>query len=223
MRHTTIATTYILVFIWSFSTRASEVPFVESDELVTQQFSTTDKESNVSGSIHFLEDVAGGVYGFTLSLHKGPDSHDVVLKINDELSSFVMVNITDEAGNVLSKSPRRMTTDTMDPENKQSFSYIRLSQTSNHEWFVPISSYLTDISELDFQEMQNVRIVINVTFNFSLVGAHKLVPEQNFASALLTFYDVEAHLTKEALKGDAATKYESHKTKLTQGVTENHP
>ena len=195
----------LLFLIWHFSLFSCTPP-LRAAESMKSRISTKDEKSNITCEVEFLREVDGGVYGFLLALHKSTDGRDILLQVNDERSSFVMVTITDATGKSLSKTPRRLTTDIGDPKNKQSFSHFRLTKTSNCERFVPISACLENPEAI---EVQNARIVINVAFGFSPVDGDKTQPDPDFKPALLTLHDFELRLTQKALRSEAQNKYEN--------------
>ena len=134
----------------------------------------------------------GGVSAVSLELRNPSQDRDVLLKVNREMSAFIMLTVTDDQGAVLSKPARKF-----DTSESQQFDLVRIGRASAHEWRVPLTAQL-DPARLPEQGLQG-RLVVNVALLYhSLSGTSKPAAD-DFALSMLTLYDMDVLFTPSAL------------------------
>src|SRR5881392_4102866 len=123
----------------------------------------TDPDSGLEARLTVLRDGGGGAQAVLVELHNPSDRDGVVLKVNTEMSAFIMLTVSDEQGNVLSKPARKFSS-----SERQRFVTVRLGPASSRDWRVPIAAQL-DASALPQQGLKG-RLVVNVALLFSRVS-----------------------------------------------------
>lgn len=156
----------------------------------------TDTESNLAGRLTVLRGGDGGSSTVVVELRNPSDDYDVVLKINTEMSTFIMLTVTDEQGTVLSKPARKFNSSEV-----QQFVTVRIGRASSHDWRVPIAAQL-DASAIPKQGLKG-RLVVNVALLFSKVSGEERPADADFKSSLLTLYDMDVLFTQAALSEGA--------------------
>lgn len=152
----------------------------------------TDPESNLEGRLTVLRGSDGGASAVVVELRNPSDDHDVVLKLNTEMSAFIILTVTDEQGTVLSKPARKFNSSEF-----QRFVIVRIARASSHDWRVPIAAQL-DASAIPKEGLKG-RLVVNVALLFSKVSGDERPAEADFKSSLLTLYDMDVLFTQAAL------------------------
>jgi hypothetical protein len=156
----------------------------------------TDPESNLAGRLTVLRGGDGGSSKVVVELRNPSDDYDVVLKINTEMSTFIMLTVTDEQGNVLSKPARKFNSSEV-----QQFVTVLIGRASSHEWRVPIAAQL-DANAIPKQGLKG-RLVVNVALLYSKVSGEERPADADFKSSLLTLYDMDVLFTQAALSEGA--------------------
>jgi hypothetical protein len=152
----------------------------------------TDPESNLEGSLTVLRGDDGGASVVVVELRNPSNDYDVVLKINTEMSAFIMLTVTDEQGTVLSKPARKFNSSEV-----QRFVTVRIGRASSHHWRVPIAAQL-DASAIPKQGLKG-RLVVNVALLCSKVSGDEQPADADFQSSLLMLYDMDVLFTQAAL------------------------
>jgi len=156
-------------------------------------YRVTDSESNLEGSLTVLREGDGGASAAVVELRNPSHDYSVVLKVNTEMSSFIMLTVTDEQGTVLSKPARKFNS-----SEAQQFDIVRIGRASSHRWRVPIAAQL-DASELPEQGMKG-RLVVNVAPLFSKVSGDTQPADADFKISVLALYDMDILFTRAALR-----------------------
>ena len=151
-----------------------------------------ESKSNLAGCLTILRGSDGGNSAVVVELRNPSDDHDVVLKINTEMSAFIMLTVTDEQGTVLSKPARKFNTSEV-----QRFVTVRIGRASSHHWRVPIAAQL-DASAIPKGGLKG-RLVVNVALLFSKESGDEQPTDADFKSSLLTLYDMDVLFTQAAL------------------------
>ena len=142
------------------------------------------KETNIHFKMDLLQDHDGNTYALKFILRKGPEVEDVILRISQDLAAFVMISITDDKGNILSKSPQKISAHR---KQRQKVSFIRVSETSAHEWLIPVSSTLK--SQEILQGEVKGRVVVSFAFSYSRVTKDQQTAEAAFEHRLISLHD----------------------------------
>jgi len=156
----------------------------------------TDPASDLEGSLTVLRGSDGGASAIVVDLCNPSNDHDVVLKINAEMSAFIMLTVTDEQGTVLSKPARKFNSSEV-----QGFVTTRIGRASSHHWRVPIAAQL-DAGVIPKQGLTG-RLVVNVALLFSKVSGDEQPADADLKSSLLTLYDMNVLFTRAALSEDS--------------------
>jgi hypothetical protein len=151
-----------------------------------------DPESNLEGSLTVLRGSDGGAAAVVVELRNPSDDHDVDLKVNTEMSAFIMRTVTDQQGTVLSKPARKFNS-----SEAQQFDIVRIARASSHRWRMPIAAQL-DASAIPEQGMRG-RLVVNVALLFSKVSGDEQPADAGFNISVLTLYDMDILFTQAAL------------------------
>lgn len=152
----------------------------------------TDPKSNLECSLTVLRGADGGASAVVVELCNPSEDHDVVLKVNTEMSAVIMLTATDHQGNVLSKAARKFNS-----SESQRFVTVRIAHASSHRWCVPIAAQLL-ASEVPEQGMKG-RLVVNVALLFSKVSSDEQPSDADFQSSLLTLHDMDLLFTRATL------------------------
>ena len=152
----------------------------------------SDPASGLEASLTVIPGSDGGASAIDVALRNRSDEHDVVLKVNSELSAFIMLTVTDDEGTVLSKPARRF-----DTSEVQQFAPTRIGRGSSQAWHVPIRAQL-DASAIPEGARQG-RLVVNVALLFNRVSGDEQAADSAFESSLLTLYDMDVLFTRAAL------------------------
>jgi hypothetical protein len=155
-------------------------------------YRVTDSESNVEGSLTVLRECDGGASAVVVELRNPSHDYNVVLKVNTDMSAFIMLTVTDEQGTVLSKPARKFNT-----SEEQQFDIVRIGCASSHRWRVPIAAQI-NTSEIPKQDMKG-RLVVNVSLLFSKLSCDEKAADAHFNISVLTLYDMDILFTQAAL------------------------
>ena len=155
-------------------------------------YHVTDSKSNLEGSLTVLRGSDGGVSAVVVDLRNRSDHDEVVLKVNTEMSAFIMLTVTDDRGTVLSKPAKKF-----DHSEIQKFDIVRIQRGSSHRWRVPLAAQL-EVSAIPEQGLKG-RLVVNVALLFSEVIGDKQPADADFKISVLTLYDMGILLTQAAL------------------------
>ena len=155
----------------------------------------TDAKSNLECSLTILQGADGGASAVVVELSNLSKDHDVNLKVNTEMSAFIMLTATDQQGTVLSMPAKRFNT-----SETQQFVMVRIERASSHQWRVPIANQLP-VSDIPEQGMKG-RLVVNVALLFSKASGDKQPSDVDFQNSLLTLYDMDILFTRNALRGE---------------------
>jgi hypothetical protein len=157
-----------------------------------RMYRVTDSESNLEGSLTVLRGGDGGASAVVVELRNPSNDYNVVLKVNTEMSAFIMLTVTDEQGTVLSK-PARL----FNSSEVQQLDTVRIGRASSHRWRVPIAAQV-HASEIPEQRMKG-RLVVNVALLFSKVSGDEQPADADFKISVLTLYDMDILFTQAAL------------------------
>jgi hypothetical protein len=155
-------------------------------------YRVTDPESMLEGSLTVLRGSDGGASAVVVELRNLSDDHDVIVKVNSDISAFIMFTVTDQHGAVLSRPARKFNS-----SEYQRSSALRIEHASSHNWCVPIAGQLSD-SEIPEQGMKG-RLVVSLALLFDKVSGVEQAVDANFKGSLLTLYDMDVLFTKAAL------------------------
>ncbi len=153
----------------------------------------TDEKSGLDGQLTILRGSDGGAAAVVVELTNPAQENDVVLKVNSEMSAFIMLTVTDAQGNVISRPARKFRTDEV-----QQFSVVRIGRKESQRWRVPVSAQL-DAASLAQPGMPG-RLVVNVALLYRIVKSGQQPNEDEFFSSLLTLYDMDVQFTPAALR-----------------------
>ncbi len=153
-------------------------------------YRVTDPSSGLEAGLGVVHAGDGGAFAVALELRNPSAGRDVVLKVNAELSAFVMLTVTDPQGNVLSNPPRKF-----DSSEQQHFDLVRIAREPRR-WRIPVAAQVQP-SAIPPQGL-NGRLVLNVALLFSQV-APGAPPGETFESSILTLYDMDVPFTRAAL------------------------
>ena len=156
----------------------------------------TDPASNLEGGLTLLRGSDGGVSAVVVELRNLSEEHDVVLKVNTEMSAVIMLTATDHEGTVLSTPARKF-----DSSEDQHFLTVRIAPASWHRWRVPMAAQVP-ASEIPAEGMKG-RLAVNVALLFSKVRGDEQPDDADFRSSLLTLYDMDVLFTRAALREGA--------------------
>jgi hypothetical protein len=152
----------------------------------------TDPESDLESSLTVLRGGDGGAAAVVVELRNPANADNLVLKVNTEMSAFIMLTVTDQQGTVLSKPARKFNT-----SDAQPFDIVRIGRGSSHRWRVPIAAQL-DASAIPKQGL-NGRLVVNVALLFTKVSGNEQPADEDFKSSVLTLHDMDLSFTQAAL------------------------
>jgi len=162
-----------------------------------------DPQSKLECSLTVLRGDDDGASAVVVELRNSSEDYDVVLRVNTQTSTFIMLTVTDEQGSVLSK-PARM----FSSSDVQRFDLVRIARASSHRWRAPIAAQL-DASTIPEPGMKG-RLVVNVALLFGMVSGGKQPGDADFKSSVLTLYDMNVVFTRAALRAGAAPPTADH-------------
>lgn len=180
----------LLAFYFLSSIAASK--FIEVNMSTERVYRVTDPQSNLECSLTILRGSDDGASAGVVELRNPSDDHDVVLKVNTEMSAFIMLTVTDEQGTVLSKPAKKF-----NPSETQQFDIVRIGRGSSHRWRAPIAAQLV-ASAISEQGLKG-RLVVNVALLFSKVSGDEQPADADFKISVLTLYDMDILFTQAAL------------------------
>ena len=154
-------------------------------------YRVTDPKSNLEFSLTVLQGGDGGSSEVMVELRNPSDDYNVVLKVNTEMSAFIMLTVTDDQGTVLSKPARKFNS-----SETQQFDIVWIGRASSHRWRVPIAAQL-NASEIPEQGMTG-RLVVNVALLFNKVSGDEQPADADFEISVLTLYDMDILFTQAA-------------------------
>jgi hypothetical protein len=143
----------------------------------------TDPESHLEAGLTVLHGKDGGAAAVIVELFNRSSDHDVILKVNTEMSAFIMLTVNDPKGALLSKPARKFNSSEV-----QRFDSVRIAPASSHRWRVPIAAQL-DASAIPEQGMKG-RLTVNIALFFGADGP---------GTSLLTLYDTNLAFTRASL------------------------
>ena len=152
-----------------------------------------DANSGLEGRLTILRGSDSGAAAVMVELSNPSQENDVILKVNSDMSAFIMLTVTDAQGYVLSQPARKFST-----EEVQQFSLERIRRAETHRWRAPLSAQL-DAARLGTQA-QPGRLVVNVALLYQVVKSGAQPAGDEFATALLTLYDMDVLFTPAALR-----------------------
>jgi hypothetical protein len=155
-------------------------------------YRVTESESNLECNLAVLRGSDGGASAVVVELRNLSDDHDVVLKVNTEISAFIMLTVTDQHGTLLSTPARKFNSSEI-----QQFDIVRIARASSHRWRVPTAAQI-HASEIPEQGIKG-RLVVNVALLFSRVSGDEQPADADFKISVLTLYDMELLFTQAAL------------------------
>lgn len=153
----------------------------------------TDPASNLEGVLSLLRGSDGGVSAVDIGFRNLSADQDIVLKVNTELSAVIMLTVADHDGTVLSTPGRRF-----DTSEDQGFIHVRIAPAAVHRWRMPIADQVP--SNAIPAEGLNGRLVVNIALLFSRDRGNWRSDAADFASTLLTLYDMDLRFTRKALR-----------------------
>jgi hypothetical protein len=157
----------------------------------------SDPSSNLEGSLTVLRGTDGGAAAIRVELHNPSASQDIVLKVNAEMSAFIMLTVTDQQGVVLSKPAKKFKSSEI-----QQFITVRIPRGASDCWQAPLMAQLP-ANQIPEQGMK-CRLVVNVALLSSKVDVDGQPADGDFQSSLLTLYDMDLLFTRKALTENAA-------------------
>ena len=180
----------VLGFDFSSCMAAPESP--EENMSSDRVYRARDPESGLECRMTVSRGDGGGASAVVVELRNPSNDHDIVLKVNTELSAFIMLTATDHRGTVLSTPARKF-----DSSEVQRFVFVRIARASSHRWRVPIVAQLP-ASKIPEEGMKG-RLVVNVALLFSTVSGEEQPADGDFRSSLVTLYDMDVLFTRAAL------------------------
>ena len=87
----------------------------------------TDTKSDLVCSLTVLRGADGGASAVVVELRNPSEDHDVVLKVNTEMSAVIMLTVTDHQGTVLSRPARKFNSSEV-----QRFVTVRIAHALSH-------------------------------------------------------------------------------------------
>jgi len=150
-----------------------------------------DPNSDLTCALTILKGSDGGAGSVQIELHND-GSRDVLLKVNRELSAMIMLTVTDSNGIVLSQPAKKFRT-----SEEQQFQMARIPPGRSHSWQVPFTPHLS-AEQLPEKGMKG-RLVVNVALLFRKNQDHDESGENEFASSLMTLYDMDVLFTRASL------------------------
>ena len=159
-----------------------------------------DPESTLEGGLAVLRGSDGGAAAVVVRLRNRSRDYDVVLKVDADVSAFIMLTATDHRGAVLSRPARRF-----DSSEARHISMVRIPRGSSHRWRVPIAAQLPE-SAIPEQGVRG-RLVVNPALLYAKATGAEDPPDAAFKTSVVTLYDMDVHFTRAALRegGEAAT------------------
>jgi hypothetical protein len=155
-----------------------------------------DPESHLECAMTVLRGSDGGAAAVVVELRNLSDERDVVLKVNAELSAFIILTVTDQQGAVLS-TPARL----FNSSEAQQFATVRIARSSSHRWRAPIVAQVP-AGGLPEQGIRG-RLVVNVALLFVEPSGDEQPVDADFRRSLLTLYDMDVRFTRAALSEGA--------------------
>jgi hypothetical protein len=153
-----------------------------------------DPQSNLECTLAILRDADGGVSAVDVELRYLRDDYGVVLKVNTEMSAFIMLTVTDNQGIVLSKPAKKF-----DHLESQHFDIVQIKFGRSHNWRVPLAAQLEE-SVIPIHGLKG-RLVVNVALLFSKLSSAEAPANSDFKLSIVTLYDMNATFTRSALRG----------------------
>jgi hypothetical protein len=151
----------------------------------------TDSASGLEATLTILSGSDGGASAVVVELSNPSNEGDLILKVNGELSAFIMLTVTDVEGNVLSNAAWKF-----DSSETQRFFNVGIDSGSSSRRRVPVAAQLS--SSAIPEEGIEGRIVVNVALLFSRASDED-AKEPDWRNSLLTLYDMGARFTRAAL------------------------
>lgn len=170
----------------------SDAAEIDGDTFPDRVTRVSDPASRLEARLTIVRASDGGASAVDVALRNPSAEHDVVLKVNSELSAFIMLTVTDDEGTVLSKPARRF-----DTSEVQRFATRRIGPESSQTWRVPIDAQV-DASALPEGGLKG-RLVVNVALLFSKVSGAAESADEDSDSSLVTLYDMDVAFTRAAL------------------------
>jgi hypothetical protein len=153
-----------------------------------------DRQSNLECTLTILRAADGGASAVDVELSNRYADHDVVLRVNTEMSAFIMLTVTDDQGTVLSKPAKKF-----DHSETQNFDIRRLKRGQSHRWRVPLAAQLEE-SVIPVHGLKG-RLVVNVALLFSKLSGDEEPANSDFKLSIVTLYDMDVTFTRSALSG----------------------
>ena len=155
---------------------------------MTSQFpdkilTATDPVSELEGRLTLHREVDDGVSAINVALFN-PTDHPVVLKVNTELSAFLLVAATDDRGRQLSTPSRKFATD-----EQQGFQTVALQPGNQQSWRTALADWIP--ADRVPEEGLSGRLVVNV--------ALVLTTDHGDQQPMLTLYDTDVRFTRRAI------------------------
>ncbi|MEO7732819.1 MAG: hypothetical protein ABIY55_17765 [Kofleriaceae bacterium] len=129
-----------------------------------------------------------------VELRNPSGDRDVILRVNQEMSAFILLTVTDAHGAVLSKPAKKF-----DSSEPQHLDLLRLSPGASHHWRVPIAAQL-EANTVPEHGMTG-RLVVNVALLFDAVGRDEAPVDADFQISIVTLFDMETRFTRTTLAG----------------------
>ena len=133
----------------------------------------TDKASHLEGRLTVIRADDGGAQAVAVELHNTSPERDVVLRVNSEMSAFIMQTIADQEGNVLSSPARKFSSSEV-----QRHGTVRIARGASHRWQVPIAAQLPP-AKIPAQGLDG-RLVVAVALQFSDPGGGQQPADADF-------------------------------------------
>lgn len=183
----------LLLAGFCFSNYRAAQKSVEENMSEDRVYRATDSESNLEGSLTVLRGSDGGASAVEVELSNSSGDRDVVLRVNTEMSAFIMLSVNDEQGQLLSKPARKFNS-----SEAQRFDIVRIRRGASHRWRVPVAAQL-DASAIPASGLKG-RLVVNVALLFSrLSGEDEKAADDDFKISVLTLYDLDIFFTQASL------------------------
>jgi len=148
----------------------------------------TDPLSQLEGHLAIDRAADGGASSLVVEL-RNPTQHEVVLRVNADLSAFIMLTATNDHGTVLSKPAKKFNS-----AETQQFDTVRIGPASSFRWRVPVATWL-QAGMIPAHGLKG-RLVVNVALLFCRPGgAADPSAQAEYKASVLTLYDMDILLT----------------------------
>jgi hypothetical protein len=181
-----------LALLGSSSADGLAVEKTEKTKMTSDSLTRTlDQASRLEGSLTIVRAHDGGARAVAIELRNTSPDQDVVLRVNTEMSAFIMQTVSDGEGRVLSTPANKFRSSEV-----QHHQMVRIARGSLHRWEVPIGAQLP-AANIPEQGLDG-RLVINVALDFSAATADQHPADSTFRTSILTLHKMQVRFTRAA-------------------------